>query len=141
MNKVFISGHISKIYDLKQGVSNGKSLITFNVKAYNDSAKKSFTVLECVAFGENALIINNTAQEKDYIEIEGKINNNNYKDKTGKTVYKTNVAVSNFEIIGKNVASNEVVENETVKEGYDINDFLGKVSEGVIDISEEDLPF
>ena len=124
MNKVFISGHISKIYDLKQGVSNGKSLITFNVKAYNDSAKKSFTVLECVAFGENALIINNTAQEKDYIEIEGKINNNNYKDKTGKQVYKTNVAVNNFEIIGKNVASAEVAESETVKESYDMSDIL-----------------
>lgn len=138
MNKVFLSGKIDKIYDLKMS-NKGVSVISFNVKAYNDSFRKSYITLECVLFGENATLFHNNAEEKDYIEIEGRVNKSSYKDKNNNNVYRTNIAVISFEIVTKKVASKE---NETVKSTEDFLQGTPQYEDlNNIIIDDDSLPF
>ena len=144
MNKVFLSGRIAKIYDIKIG-NKGTSVVTFNLKAYNDVQRKSFTVLECVVFGESAVHFNNNVKEKDYIEVEGKINKTSYKDKNNNTVFRTNITVTNFEVVNRdNISSRsndmEIPEVEGVKSADDF-DALASLGITNTDSYDDDVPF
>lgn len=144
MNKVFLSGQIIKMGEIKFS-NQGTSVVTFMLKAYNDVQRKSFTLLECVVFGASAEYFNNNAKVRDYIEIEGKINKTSYKDKDKNTVYRTNISVTNFEVVNRdNIASSnndmEIPEVEGVKSAEDF-DALASLGITNTDSYDDDVPF
>lgn len=144
MNKVFLSGQIIKMGELKFS-NQGTSVVTFMLKAYNDVQRKSFTLLECVVFGASAEYFNNNAKVRDYIEVEGKINKTSYKDKDKNTVYRTNISVTNFEVVNRGNISNsnndmEIPEVDGVKSAEDF-DALASLGITNTDSYDDDVPF
>ena len=144
MNKVFLSGQIIKMGELKFS-NQGTSVVTFMLKAYNDVQRKSFTLLECVVFGEGAEYFNNNAKVRDYIEVEGKIHKTSYKDKDKNTVYRTNISVTNFEVVNRGNISNsnndmEIPEVDGVKSAEDF-DALASLGITNTDSYDDDVPF
>lgn len=113
MNKIMISGAVNTIYDMKV-TQNKTECINIVIASYNDSSRKSFTLIECALWGQLANQFYNSISKGDYIFIEGRLAKNSYKDNNGKTVYKTYVYATNYELVTP--STSEVEERKSLNE-------------------------
>ena len=132
MNKVILSGTIEKDFDIKS-TSGGKKVTTLSLKCYNDETKKSFLLINCVFWAEKAETISAIGSKGDYIEVEGKLSVNSYKGNNNQTLYKTEVVVDRFELVGNT--------DEVHAPNYTPQQLMKQQSDNVLIYDTEDLPF
>ena len=84
MNRVIITGRIGRDPELKTG-ANGTEYCQFSVavdrRKTGENEEKKTDWFRCVAFGKTAVFIEKYFHKGDGIELEGRMENNPYKEK------------------------------------------------------------
>lgn len=101
MNRVILSGRLTKDNELKFSSSNGTAYLfnTLAVEEYNAKEKKKVTeFFNIVLFGKNAENLAKYTKKGGRIAIEGSLRNNKY-EVDGKSRTSTDIVVQSLEII------------------------------------------
>lgn len=136
MNKVILSGRLTKDVDLRTGNTTfARFSMAVNRNFKNQDGKYDADFPGCVAFGKNAENIAKYFHKGSAIIIIGRIQTGSYKNKDGQTVYTTDVVVDEFEFGEKKTGNNSgPAKEQPSKEQTD--DFMN-VPSGI----DEELPF
>lgn len=100
MNKVILSGRLTKDPETRVNPANQSEIVTFTiaVNKYNPKTKeKGADFINCVSFGKTAESISKYATKGTMLFIEGRWATSSYKDKEGRMVYQNQCQVSSFE--------------------------------------------
>ena len=146
MNKVFIRGNLTRDVEYKE-TENGKGIAKFNVAVRRDYKKEDGTYdsdfLNCIAFGNQAEMINKYFHKGSGIIVLGHIQTGSYDGQDGKKVYTTDIVVESIEFDRKESTKEEKEEpksdTEIVKKAMSDDpyaDFGRQVS-----IDDSNLPF
>lgn len=120
MNNVALIGRICNDLNLEEygkGKNTGCVLrFTLAVPRVTNKEEKNTDFITCVAFNKTAELIDEYYEKGDLLGIEGKIRTGNYEDKeTGKTIYTTDVIVSQLSFIPSESYYREKIANENKK--------------------------
>lgn len=100
MNKAIIYGRLTKDVEIKN-TNNNNAVAQFTVavdRAFKDAqGNRQTDFISCVAWRKTAEIISKYFHKGSPILVEGEIQTRTYKDKDDKTVYVTEIVVSNFD--------------------------------------------
>ena len=107
--------------------------------------KKTFWI-PCICYGGLARSASQYLEKGSQVAVAGKLRTNNYRDKNGKMVYKTEVVVQNQEFLAFNRTDNTMPENveEPKKAAKESNIPPSAPDNSFIDVPEgleQDLPF
>lgn len=87
-NKVIVDGKIQKdVKVFSNSIIFNLSIITGTYKTFNDNLKNRYTFIKCMYKGEVTPEIEKLLSEDSYIHLDGKLDSEHYKSKTGKIVY------------------------------------------------------
>lgn len=145
MNDVKLFGSLPRdVMFSKVGVDKCKA--QFTVKTVRKFKDKEFTsYVPCVAWGDNATLLEQYGKKDTQVLVEGSINTTTYDDKDGKKVYKTEVNADSVEIVFGGVTtptSTKTTHPSPVKAQQkpkvDTSDVFDDKD---LDISSDDLPF
>lgn len=94
MNKIIIKGILVKENNFKVS-DKGNSFLINSISVTEGKDKKRIDYFNIIAFGEVAETIANCFKKGDSIQIEGKLQNNNY-EKDGQKIYRDQIVITNF---------------------------------------------
>lgn len=116
MNKVIISGNITKDLELRS-TENGKKFLGFSIAVNEGTKEKPITnFFNCNAWEHNAEFISKYFGKGRLILIEGKLKTNKYTNAEGKELTNTYVLVQHAEFMdGKKETTEEEKEEEFVQ--------------------------
>lgn len=134
MNKVILSGKIEKDFELKSTPS-GLSVVSFQMKCFNDDNKKSCVYVNCVLWRENADQLASKAKKGTEIILEGRLNLKTTETKDGKKNYSMEVVGEKFEIISSSGTSYNTSNNNN---NYNYN---ANYQSNELDFDDDDVPF
>lgn len=119
MNKCILMGRLVRQPEIKE--SGETKYLQFTLAVNRKYTKKDDEVtadfLSCTAFGKTAEFISNYFNKGQQIIIEGRIQNNTYKDEEGKQKSKTGIVVEAVEFCGNKTDSHSNA--ETTQENAD----------------------
>lgn len=129
MNSVIMMGRFVKDPEVRS-TTGGMTIATFDIAVdrNNKESKPQADFFRCVTFGKPAEVIEKYFTKGKPILLNGRLQNDNYKDKDGKMQYRTSIIVERFEFVGSRSEKTEKRE-------------LPKDKDGFMDIAPEDLPF
>ena len=120
MNKVIISGRLTKDVDLRYTATNNTPVATINV-AVNRKHEDKADFFNCIAYGKTAEFINKYFNKGKAIIVNGSLQTRFYDDKDGKRVYVTEIIVEEVDFAGDKPKEENQVE---VAEEFTTNDEL-----------------
>lgn len=130
MNTVILMGRLTKDPDVRY--TKEKTAIARYRLAVDRRFKKDETdYFDCVAFGHAAEFVEKYCKQGTKLIVQGRLQNNNYKDKDGKTVYGNQIVVESQEF----AESKKEAQKPEPKPEPDDDGFM--IPEGV----DEELPF
>ena len=128
MNKVILTGRLTKDVDLRTVQSTGNSVAKFTIAVSRDFKKDETDFINCTAFGKTAETIERFFTKGRPIMITGRIQVSSY-DKDGQKRYSTDVIVDGFEFMLK----------DNTEQGQQSSTSYDDLGEG-LDL-DEDVPF
>ena len=102
MNRVILSGNLVKDVEVRQTPSNktvGKSTIAVRKNFKNAEGKYDSDFINLVFWGKQCDYVAQYAKKGTKIEVAGRLETGSYQDKDGKSVYTTDVAVEEVNIL------------------------------------------
>lgn len=101
MNKVFLSGHLTREPEMRE--KDGKYVTTYTVamKREHNDEMQTYDYIECVTFGERALATKYKLHKGSYVNVVGRIQTGSYLNNTGERKYVTNVIVESQEFLSE----------------------------------------
>lgn len=152
MNKVIISGRLSKEPDTRYSQGDEPIAVTRISVAVNRKFKKdgeqSADFINCIAFGKTAEFISKYFSKGKMIGIIGNIRNNSWTDQSGQKKYSTEVYIEEVEFLESKSASEnsqrgydnykDTMNNNPAKQSDDFSDDFYSIES---DIEDDDLPF
>lgn len=144
MNRTLLMGRLTKDPVITKSGDKTTAKFTLAVERRGAGATTTADFISCVAFGKNGDFAEKFLKKGMRILLEGRILTGNYTDKTGKTVYTTEVCADAFEFCeSKNTATiNESVSDMPMNAGF--APVTPKDSMPFVNIPsglDEDLPF
>ena len=144
MNRVFLMGRLTADItdaDVRYTAGENATCIThFRIavdkkfaKKNDDNAQKA-DYLNITSFGRTAEFAKNYLKQGTKVVIEGRIENNNYKDKDGKMVYKDQIIAENIEFAESKKAAEDNGNSAPTPAEANVDNFI---NEGL----EDSLPF
>ena len=105
MNKVIVMGNLSKDIEIRYS-NNGKNTAIANFaiaipRKFKSEGAPSADFFNCTAFGKTAEFAEKYLKKGSKVVITGQIQNNNYKNKDGNTVYSNVIVVEEIDFAGK----------------------------------------
>jgi single-strand DNA-binding protein len=135
MNKVIISGNITKDLELRS-TENGKKFLGFSIAVNEGTKDKPITnFFNCNAWEQNAEFINKYFSKGRKILIEGTLRTNKYKNDEGKEITNTYILVNHSEFCD---SKKEEKEENTSEE---LNDYKAFDNPSEVVFEDDDLPF
>lgn len=139
MNNANLVGRLTREPDLKY-TQNGKAVVRFTLAVNRPLSKEkkeeaernnqpTADFISCTAWNKTAETIANYVSKGHRIGISGRIQTGRYDDKDGKTVYTTDVVVTNMEFL------------ESANNNNNYNSDYKNADEGMYQINNEDIPF
>ena len=111
MNKVFLSGRLTKDPELTYTAGNGTAVCKFNLAVKRQFKKDETDFLNCIAFGKAGETIAQYITKGRQIALTGAIRTGSY-EKDGVKRYTTDIIIDSFEFIGnKSEADNTSTQN------------------------------
>ena len=106
--------------DFKYAPGTGTAIANFTlaVDKVKKEGQKSANFINCVAFGKRAETISQYVFKGHLISVSGSLENNNY-EKDGKTVYRDNVLVDEFQFLEKKQGDNNQNTNRSTSDQMD----------------------
>lgn len=142
MNVAIISGRLVKDITIVR-TKNDIPLAKFTLAVNNyGSDKTETTFLDCLAYKKCAEMLEKRAHKGDKILVYGKVVKSSYQDKTGRTIYITQIIVSQCELpcakkyVGS--ADEQLVSEATQQLASSEEDENTKCD---FDVNDDDLPF
>lgn len=89
MNIAIIEGRLTADPDIRK--TDTTTVSRFRLAVNRDMKKDEADFISCVAFGKTAEFMENYCMKGQLMQVEGRIQTGNYKDKDGKTIYTTDV--------------------------------------------------
>lgn len=156
INNVVLVGRITKDPDLKY-TQNGTAVATFtlavNRNFTSQSGEREADFINCVIWRKSAETLANFARKGSLIGVTGRIQTRNYDNQQGQKIYVTEIIADNFQMLekrqeggsnrGVGVPNNQTPNNATNNQNGAQNNIAGNwlPGGGLIDISDDDLPF
>ena len=119
MNNVNLIGRLTKD-PVSRKTQTGKSVATFTL-AVNGYRKDDTDFINCVAWEKTGEIVQQYAHKGSQIGVTGALKTRTYESE-GKTVYVTEVLVSNVHLLDSKGESTKYVEDEPKNKPLDITD-------------------
>lgn len=133
MNKVIISGNITKDLELRS-TENGKKFLGFSIAVNEGTKEKPITnFFNCNAWEQNAEFINKYFSKGRKILIEGTLRTSKYKNDEGKEITNTYILVNHSEFCD---SKKEETNTSEVEEDYKSFENPDQVV-----FEDDDLPF
>lgn len=133
MNKVCISGRLTRDSELRFAAGSGNAVTRLNIAVRRNikdknTGKYESDFINCVAFGKQAETIAQYFQKGSQIAITGHIQTGSYNAQDGSKRYTTNIYIETFEFVGNN--NNQNNNNQNNNFGDDLTP-----------VSDDDMPF
>lgn len=133
MNTVILMGRLVKDPEVRY-TQEKTAIARYRIavdRRFKKEGQQDADFFDCVAFGHAAEFVEKYFHQGSKILVQGRIQNNNYKDKEGKTVYGNQIVVESQEFAeSKGQQKEEKKEQKADDDGF-------MVPEGV----DEELPF
>lgn len=136
MNKVCLSGRLTKDAELRFAAGSGTAVTRFslavrrNIKDRN-TGKYESDFVNCVSFGKQAETIAQYFQKGSQIAVTGHIQTGSYNAQDGSKRYTTDIFIETFEFVGNNNQNNN---NQN-------NNFNNNFGDDLIPVDDGDMPF
>jgi single-strand DNA-binding protein len=104
MNKVILSGRITKAIDLRR-TQSGKAVASFNLAVDDYHQKDDTDFPTCVAWGKLAERLDKFCGKGHRIAISGRLKTRNYEDAKGQKHYVTEVVLDDLEFLDRKDAA------------------------------------
>ncbi len=153
INRVVLIGRLTKDPVLRKTL-NDKSVVQFTLACNRNVSKdgeQNVDFINCIAWNKVAELMAQYLHKGSLIGIDGRIQTRNYQDKSGRTVYLTEVVVEQQQFLEPKSAqhSNENAQgyNHTMQSNFNessnYNGYqdMGNYQKDTVDISSDDLPF
>lgn len=132
MNNVCLIGRLTRDPQIRV-TKTGTKTASFTVAVNRFGKDKEADFINCITFKGSAEFMENYTGKGDLVSVEGSIQTRNYQDKTGKTVYVT-------EIVCRSVQKLEKKENKTENQKFIDNEF-NNFDFGSDEIDSDKFPF
>lgn len=137
MNKLILSCRLTRSPEVRY-TTEGKAIANFSIAVDRRFAKGEKTAdffNNCVAFGKTAEFVEKYLKQGTKVLLTGRLQNDNYTDKNGQTVYRDRIYVDEIEFCEKKQDSSNVQDTPQIPSSPD--GFMN-IDEGLDDF---DLPF
>lgn len=138
MNKCFLCGRLTRNPEVKY--NNDKAIARFTLavdRKYKRDGEPEADFFNCTAFGKTAEVVEKYVTKGTKLLITGRIQNDNYTNKDGQTVYSVQILVDELEFAeSKNNRGNDEKAEETANDAFN-GGFMG-IPNG---IDDDELPF
>lgn len=142
MNTVILMGRLTKDPEIRYTAGDdGNQIASYSIavnRAYKRDGQPESDFFDCVCFGKQAEFAEKYLRKGIKMVIQGRIQNNNYKDKEGRTVYRNQIVIASQEFAeSKNAQSgSSSPRQEAAKTKADADGFMN-IPDGI----DEELPF
>lgn len=153
INRVVLIGRLTKDPVLRKTL-NDKSVVQFTLACNRNVSKdgeQNVDFINCIAWNKVAELMVQYLHKGSLIGIDGRIQTRNYQDKSGRTVYLTEVVVEQQQFLEPKSAqhSNENAQgynhamqsNFNESSNYNGYQDMRNYQKDTVDISPDDLPF
>ena len=99
MNKCMMMGRLTKDPEIMY-TNGGKTIGKFSIavdRRFKQDGQPDADFFNCVTFGKQAEFVEKYLHKGTKIAIVGEVQNNNYKNKDGQTVYSTQIVINEIE--------------------------------------------
>lgn len=139
MNKVILMGRLTRDPEVRYAQNdNGTAVARFSIavdRKFKRDGEPDADFLNCTAFGKQAEFVEKYLRKGTKMLIAGRIQNDNYTNKDGQTVYSVRVMVDEMEFAESKNASNNTT--PTQAQGEPNLDGFMNIPDGI----GEELPF
>lgn len=142
MNIVILMGRLTKDPEIRYTAGDdGNQIASYSIavnRVYKRDGQPESDFFDCVCFGKQAEFAEKYLRKGIKMVIQGRIQNNNYKDKEGRTVYRNQIVIVSQEFAeSKNAQSgSSSPRQEAAKPKADADGFMN-IPDGI----DEELPF
>lgn len=127
INRVFLVGRLSQ--DPRPSTSNqGLSISNFSVAVDGASRNSPTSFINCVAFSKSADFINQYIKKGDPLVVEGALQSRSYVNKSGQTIYVTEVIANNVQGLGPKRNDQFTQPNDSIKQSNQFDNNIGSYS-------------
>lgn len=132
MNKVCLSGRLTKDAELRFAAGSGTAVTRLNIAVRRNikdknTGKYESDFINCISFGKQAEIIAQYFQKGSQIAIVGHIQTGSYNAQDGSKRYTTDVLIESFEFVGGNNNQN--------------NNFNNNFGDDLTPVADDEMPF
>jgi single-strand DNA-binding protein len=144
LNRVCLIGRITRDPELRK-TNTGISVVSFILAVNRRFAKEGeqqADFINCQAWRQSADFMANYVKQGALLGVEGRIQTRNYKDRSDRTVYVTEVVCDSVQILAQKMA--DEAPNDYGQVNYNQSEYTNVKSEygeDMVDISSDDLPF
>lgn len=139
MNKLILMGRLTKDPEIRYGGANNTAIARFSIavdRRFKRDGQPTADFFNCTAFGKLGEFVEKYLCKGTKIVLDGEIQNNNYQNKDGQTVYGFQVMVNSVEFAESKKAAEERQEESTRQQDIGADGFTP-----VPDEMQEELPF
>ena len=139
MNKLILMGRLTKDPEIRYGGANNTAIARFSIavdRRFKRDGQPTADFFNCTAFGKLGEFVEKYLCKGTKIVLDGEIQNNNYQNKDGQTVYGFQVMVNSVEFAESKKAAEERQEESTRQQDIGADGFTL-----VPDEMQEEMPF
>lgn len=114
MNKVILTGRITKDLEMRYTTNNNTAVVTFNLAVRKNKTDADF--IQIVAYGKTAELLNQYCKKGSAINVVGSIRTRNYDDKDGKKVFITEVCADEIEFASASKQEQNTQQNASMND-------------------------
>lgn len=145
MNKVVMMGRLTRDPEMRYGQANNTAVASFSIavdRRFKRDGQPTADFFNCTAFGKTGEFVEKYLKKGTKIVIDGELQNDNYTNKEGQTVYGMRIIVNQVEFAeSKNAQSNAAPSDDfgggAPAPSGDAGDGFMTIPDGI----EDELPF
>jgi len=147
MNKVILMGRLVADPETRYGAQNNTAVVRFRIavdRRFKREGQPEADFFNCTAFGKTGEFIEKYFRKGNRILVDGEIQNDNYTNKEGQTVYGMQIIVNNAEFTESKASAQQSAGSYTPPVGgpapaptADAGDGFMNIPDGI----EDELPF
>lgn len=144
MNRVIFMGRLTRDPEVRYGGANNTAIARFSLavdRRFKREGQPTADFFNCTAFGKLGEFVEKYLQKGTKIVLEGEIQNNNYKDKNGNTVYSMQIIANSIEFAESKATAQQSNQPEQPKPAKDPQAAAEGFMEIPDSIDEDELPF
>ena len=149
MNVAILMGRLTRDPEVRYSTNaSGTAVARYSIavdRRFKRDGQPEADFFDCVSFGKQAEFVEKYLRKGTKIVVQGQIQNNNYQNREGQTVYRTQIVVDNVEFAESKAAYQSApsarAQAPAQRQETPANDFMGDGFMNIPDGIDEELPF